>query len=250
MSSSVLALDDSPLNAPMDESSSSPEILTFVTPGGRYTLPAKAVDFSPVLDQLVSMFPSRSEYNLVELLKIGPAREELEADGSTFKHPAHTLYNIPEEYYALVFKFFNQLHADNGVIPGMPGAEKLKELEGDDRLQVEAELRASLQTGKVNPFPQHCTIFDPTSSNVLPQAYWTLVSGWAKDPSLKNIGQFDLVALNFGNYALSKLNELAGAFWIAKQEDKLEGERHWIENIIERDVDMKVKERERNKANA
>ena len=251
---SVLSLDATPLdevvggikdslndNAPVD-------VLTFITPGGRYTLPREAVAFSPVLDQLLSVYPDLVEFDLVKLLRISPASEAVDADGDLVKTPAHSLYNIPERYYALVFKFFNQLHLDNGLIPGMPGLEKLKDLSEDGRKLVESEMRADLQAGKINPFPPHCTIFDPTSSNVLPQAYWSMVKDWAAAPSLNDIGAFDYVALNFGNYALSKLNELAGAFWMSKNEAKLAEERHHVEHIIQRDVSIKVKEREREAA--
>ena len=241
---------DTPLASSLDAMTigDAPSVLTFITPKGRYTLAREATIYSPVLDLLASMYPDLTEYDLVKLLKIYDARDEIGDDGEVTKMPAHTLYNIPEEYYELVFTFFNLLHSDKGIIQGMPGVDKLKDLSGDEQLVVEAELREGLQTGRINPFPSHCTIFDPTSPNVLPQAYWGLVSKWATAESLKDIGSFDYVALNFGNYALSKLNELAGAFWISKNESKLASERKWIEHIIGRDVTIKIKERERNDA--
>jgi hypothetical protein len=252
--SAILSLDATPTDAPMaalglDAPAGGPAgALTFVTPGGRYTLPHEAVNFSPVLSQLLDVHPDLAEYNLVELLGVGPAREEKDADGEVTKHAAHSLYGIPESYYKLVFDFFNLLHSDKGIVPGMPGTEKLNDLSDDGKKLVESELRTGLQDGKINPFPEHCTVFDPTAPKVLPQAYWALVKDWAAAPSLKDIGAFDFVALNFGNYALSKLNELAGAFWTAKNEDKLEAERHHVEHIIQRDVAIKVKTREREEA--
>jgi hypothetical protein len=221
------------------------DVLTFITPEGRYTLPRAAVPFSPVLEQVVNFNSELTEFNLTELLTIGPASESVVEGGKSVKSPAHTLYQIPERYYALIFRFFNQLFLDRGVMPNMLGTERLKDLASDEeKKELGEELAASLQAGRVNPFPEYVSMFDPTSPHVLPQDYWSMV----KDFTIEDVGAFDLVALNFGNYALSKLNELAGAFWIKNNEEQLPAKKHLIAHIIERDAAMKVKERERNEA--
>lgn len=219
----------------LDLSLDSNNHITFVTPNGRYILPRDAVNFSPILQQLLSFYPNETEFNLVEHLQIIPAYEQTDEQGRITKFPAHTLYQIPEHYYRLVFTFFQQLYHDQGIIPLMPGSHHISKLSGEEQKTAIQELAVKLQNGKTNPFPERVTVFDPTSPNVLPQSYWNLV----KDLSIEDLSALDYVALNFGNYAFSKLIELAVAFWIARNKDLIKEKYHLLEWMIQRDKVMK-----------
>lgn len=109
----------------------------------------------------------------------------------------HVLYGVDDKYYKLVVDFLHQYHTDKGVMPTIP-----------DR----------------------CTMFKPEV--VAPMAYWPLV----KDLSLQDVHVMDKVSIFFGIDDLRLLNELAMAFWIKHNPEKIEEFKHLLKDVIDRDV--------------
>jgi hypothetical protein len=125
---------------------------------------------------------------------------------------SHVLFGIDDKYFKILTDFLIQYHKDKGVMPVI-----------QDR----------------------CTMFK--AECVAPKDYWPLV----KDQTLDEMMTLDLLALFFGIDALRLVNELAVAFWIKDNPDKIAENKHLLEPMIERDVrakealDKKEKEEDR-----